>query len=81
MELLLTPTEIGDALDLEQEGIYPCSNGSIHYTLKVDNLLQAQLKKVADWILKNSMAELVPPFGQSVVIKWQDWQALLKECE
>ena len=39
---LLTPTQIGDALDLETDGEYPCSDGSITYTVNVDELLKAQ---------------------------------------
>ena len=39
---LLTPTQIGDALDLEKEKKYPCSDGSITYTVNVDELLKAQ---------------------------------------
>ena len=38
----LTPTEIGDSLDLEVESKYPCSDGSISWTVSVDKLLQVQ---------------------------------------
>lgn len=41
-EGLLTPTEIGDNLDLEVEGTYPCSDGSTTMTISVDKLLKAQ---------------------------------------
>ena len=42
---LLTPEEIGDNLDLEIEGSYPCSDGSFTTTISVDKLLAAQLTK------------------------------------
>ena len=42
----LTPVEIGDNLDLEVEGSYPCSDGGITMTISVDKLLQFQLSKV-----------------------------------
>ena len=42
----LTPTEIGDALDLEKEGRYPCSDGSEAWTISVDALIEKQLSKV-----------------------------------
>ena len=42
----LTPTEIGDNLDLEEEAKYPCSDGSTTWTISVDKLLEAQLAKV-----------------------------------
>jgi len=44
-ELLLTPEEIGDNLDLGVEGEYPCSGGGITSTVSVDKLLKAQLTK------------------------------------
>jgi len=39
---LLTPTEIGDALDLEKEGRYPRSDGGETWTINVDNLVAKQ---------------------------------------
>jgi len=43
---LLEEVEIGDALDLEEDGRYPCSDGRITYTMDVSNLLKAQASKV-----------------------------------
>ncbi len=44
-ERLLKPEEIGDNLNLEIEGKYPCSDGSSVWTINVDKLLEAQLAK------------------------------------
>jgi len=42
----LTPEEIGDNLDIEAEGVYPCSDGSITHTISVDKLLKAQVARI-----------------------------------
>ena len=39
---ILTPAEIGDNLDLDTEGRYLCSDGSIVWTVAVDSLIEAQ---------------------------------------
>ena len=44
--LMLTPEEIGDNLDLDIEGDYPCSDGSTTSTVSVDKLLQAAVDKI-----------------------------------
>ncbi len=56
-DYLLTPEEIGDNLDLEVEGTYPCSDGSSVMTISVDELLKAQLRKVL-----NEIKALKSPF-------------------
>jgi len=53
---LLTPEEIGDALDLEIEATYPRSDGSFTMTISVDKLLKAQDAKTAS-ILNKEWAE------------------------
>jgi len=60
-EAKLTPIEIGDNLDLEIDGQYPCSDGSWTSTISVDKLLDAQvdkafksgIKEVVEWITDN----------------------------
>ena len=42
MSYLLSPKEIGDALDLEVEAEYPCSDGGVVGTVSVDVLLRKQ---------------------------------------
>ena len=46
----LTDEEIGDNLVLADEAQYPCSDGSAVYTIAVDQLLQAAVRKVAEWL-------------------------------
>lgn len=56
---LLTPEEIGDNLDLEVDGTYPCSDGSSTSTVSVDKLLEAQLTKAEPIIRAETLKELV----------------------
>lgn len=42
---MLTDLVIGDLLDLEVEGTYPCSDGSITHCVSVDKLVLAAYKK------------------------------------
>lgn len=49
-QILLTPEEIGDHLNLDDEATYPCSDGSEITTISVDALLKAQLKKAGGWL-------------------------------
>lgn len=48
--MLLSDKQVGDNLDLEVEGNYPCSDGGITTTVSVDKLLKAQLKVVIEWL-------------------------------
>lgn len=47
---LLTPKEIGDALDLEGEGTYPRSDGSVTYCINVDEVCKKQDAKTASMV-------------------------------
>ena len=47
---VLSPEEIGDCLDCEIEGTYPCTDGSIVGTISVDKLLQDYTNKIKKWL-------------------------------
>ena len=47
---LLSPTEMGDLLDLDSDYEYPCSDGSITITLDVRPIRQAQCDLMLRWM-------------------------------
>lgn len=56
----LIPEEIGDNLDIEVEGSYPCSDGSITMTISVDALIDAQLDKAIPLISQYAREQVEP---------------------
>ena len=72
----LTDEEIGNTIDLETEGTFPCSDGSANYTFDCRPIATAQLKKVYDWGYEDC------PHNDTTKKKCDEcWQALLKEIE
>jgi len=47
---VLSPEEIGDNLNCDTEGKYPCSKGGSVWTVSVDLLLQAYTNKIEKWL-------------------------------
>ena len=66
-KLLLTPTEIGDHLNLEDEAAYPCSDGSSMITFSVDALLKAQVLKVLS-ALKSQIEQMEIPCPEKTIL-------------
>ena len=66
-KLLLTPTEIGDHLNLEDEAAYPCSDGSSMITFSVDALLKAQVSKVLS-DLKSQIEQMEIPYPEKTIL-------------
>ena len=80
---LLEPEEIGDNIDLDLEGKYPCLDGSTISTLNVDKLLLAQAQKTARELQRFGHFEEVN-IGRGIketcfVIQGQWWQGFLAE--
>ena len=77
----MSPEKIGDNLNLEIEGKYPCSDGSYVSTVSVDRLLEAQvkdtLKRLSDNMISRATAGFKAlPDGEDGLRKGY-WQAYM----